>query len=285
MKALVTGFALALIAVGGGMLSALAHLRPTRHELDTQAARAGQWLLALLVAALTLLLMYIGACYRAVWIDGLDGTAAELILKFKSPTEVLTNFDVLALAALGFVGFFIGARECCRYFHGHRSLLRESGLAKAHADEAIRELADGLKTFVRTAVRENEAHLEEIEQKNGAWVRAVAEYADSAAGIALEANRRFDLVQRIFDGILAPFDRTVVPSYVVNSTEIEVPAVFSIARRSAIEAGAGVSGAVRQARLEIAGIASEAVGRIDDLAGLRPKSTGAGLLANRGGHL
>lgn len=294
MRALLTGLALALIAVGGGMLSALVLLHPTRHERDTQAARAGQWLLALLVAAITLLLMYVGACYRAVWIDGLDGTPAELITKFQSPAEVLTNFDVLALAALGFVGFFIGARECYRYFHGYRSLLRESGLAKAHADEAIRDLADGLKTFVKKAARENEAHLEEIEQKNGAWVKAVAEYADSASGVALEDNRRFDLVRRILAGIVdeyrdgyqevRPFDSSVALSYVVNGDDIVVPVVFSNARQSAIEVAASVSGAVRQARLEIARIVSEAIGRIDDMAGLRPRPAGGTFLADRGGR-
>ena len=294
MRALVTGLALALISLGGGMLSALALLRPTRRELDTQAARAVQWLLALLGATITLLLMYIGACYRAVWIEGLDGTPAELISKFQSPAEVLTNFDVLALAALGMVGFFIGARECYRYFHGYRSLLRESGLAKARADEAIRELADELKAFVKMSVREGEAQLEEIDQKNGAWVRAVAEYGDSAAGVALEANRRFDSVQRVLDGIVAeycdgyrevaPFDWAAALSYTVNSADIEVPAVFANARQSAIEAAASVSDARRRASLEIARIASEAITRIDDLAGLRPKAPVQGLLPDRGGR-
>jgi hypothetical protein len=293
MKALVTGIALALIAVGGGMLSALTLLHPTRRELDTQVARAGQWLLALLVAAITLLLMYVGACYRAAWIEGLDGKPADLISKFQSPAEVLTNFDVLALAALGFVGFFIGARECFRYFHGYRPLLRESGLAKAHADEAIRDLTNALKTFVNNAGGGSEVQLEEIEQKNGAWIRAVAEYADSATGVALEDNRRFDLVRRIFDGIVAeyrdgyyevrPFDRTVTLSYVVNGTDIEVPVVFSSTRQSAIEAAANVSAAGRQARLEIARIISESIGRIDDLAGLRRKPTVPSLLPDRGG--
>jgi hypothetical protein len=256
--------------------------------LVTRGSRFGQWVLAIMVGMVTVLAMYWGACYRAAWIDGLDGGSADAIAKFKSPVDVLVNFDVLALAFLGVAGFIIGALKIWHYYHGYRSLLRDAGLAKAHADQAIREKADELKAFVKSKAREGEESLEEIEQASGAWVPDVADCADSANGSALEANRGQDLVRRILDGIVAeysdgyyevrPFDRSVPLSYVINGAHTEVPTLFASARQSAIEAAATVTGAGRQARLDIARIVSEAIRRIDALAGLRTDPTSPALL-------
>ena len=166
--------------------------------------------------------------------------------------------------------------------------MRDSWLARAHADQALHDKANELKAFAKNKAREGLERVEEIEQKSGAWVPAIADCADNANGSALKANRDQDLVRRVLDGIVAEycdgycevrfFDRSVPLSYVINGAHIEVPAAFASARQSAIEAAATVTDAGRQARLEIARIVSEAIRRIDVLAGLRTDPTSRGLL-------
>jgi hypothetical protein len=129
-RAVFTGLVLSAASLAGGYFAAKAVLRPVNHSDVTPAGRVLQWLLAAVVGLATLFFLYVGACYRAAWIDGADGTPADIVAKFYSPLHVLVNFDVLALAALGIVGFFVGAFECWRCFNGYRALLRESGIAK-----------------------------------------------------------------------------------------------------------------------------------------------------------
>jgi hypothetical protein len=279
---------LSAASLAGGYFAAKALLRPVNHSDVTPAGRVLQWLLAAVVGLATLFFLYVGACYRAAWIDGADGTPADIVAKFYSPLHVLVNFDVLALAALGIVGFFVGAFECWRCFNGYRALLRESGIAKAHADSAVREAAEELKASAHRVGIAGEEVLADIEDKSATWMRSVADHCDAANGVAYEVHRRDDLVGSCVESIYAEnaegyqevrhFERAAPFAFAVADADLEVPDLFVKARQSAIAGASEVSKAVRQAREQIAAHVKAAIVQIDELAGLRPVATDRVLL-------
>jgi len=291
VTAVVTGAALSFISLAGGVLAARALLRPTKLAQITPGSRVLQWTLATTIGLVTLSILYLGACYRAAWKEGLDGTKAEIIAKLSAPESVLLNFDVLVLATLGIVGFFVGALETWKYYHGYRALLRESGLANAQADAAIRAKAEELRAFVHRTAAYGNTVLDDIEHKNIGWMRAVADHGDAAGSVDCEAKRRTDLVWMVVESIAAeysdgyqevrPFERTSPLTFTFDGPEMDVPEVFAKARQAAIATASQVSRAVMDARARIAAYAAAAIKQIDELAGLRPTTSGRAMLPKR----
>lgn len=287
-RAVITGMVLAAMSIAGGYLAARALLRAVTRDTESTIRRVLQWLLAIVIGSATLFVMYVGACFRAAWIDGADGTPADIDAMFNSPTHVLVNFDVLALAALGIIGFFVGALECWRFFNGYRALLRESGLAKTQADTAIRQIAEDLKAFAHTTGTSGRATLDDIEQKSAAWLRSVADHCDAANGVAAEADRRDHLVCSTVENIYAEnaegyrevrrFERTGAYTFTIGKNDTLVPELFVMARQAAMAGATEVSKVVRQAHGQIAAHVEAAIVRIDELAGLRAVPVGRALL-------
>ncbi len=291
-RAVITGLVLSAASLAGGYFAARALLRPVNHAQITPTGRRLQWALAVAVGLATLFFLYVGACYRAAWIDGADGTPADIIAKFYSPLHVLINFDVLALAALGIVGFFVGAFECWKCFNGYRALLRESGLAKAQADSAVRDAAEELKASVHRVGTTAAEVLDDIELKSAAWMRSVADHCDAANGVAYEVHCRDDRVCSCVESIYAEnaegyqevrhFERGAPFAFAIAGTDMEVPDLFVKARQSAIAGASEVAKTVRQAREQIAAHVQAAIVQIDELAGLRPVAINRVLLPKGG---
>ncbi|MEO7382682.1 MAG: hypothetical protein ABIV25_13195 [Paracoccaceae bacterium] len=279
-KATATGFAFSLAAVGGGSLCAFVLLGPTKHGDATARTSTAQVIVAIAIALLTLFFMYVGACYRAALIDGLNGDNADTWAKFSTPAEVLINFDVLALFLLGLAGFAVGIFKTCNYFHGHRPLLRKSGIAQASAEVALVRMANSEKRFVTQTAADCGGRLDEIDQSNAEWARATAGHADEAALIAVEGNRRIDLVRLIFPNIGAeyfdghievrPTDRFAPLPIVAIGVDVDVPAAIAATRERAIDDARQAARAVQQGRVRITQIEAAAIVRIDEMAGFRP---------------
>jgi hypothetical protein len=287
-RAVMTGMTLSAMSIAGGYLAARALLRPASRDLDTSARRLLQWILASTIGLATLFVMYVGACFRAAWIDGADGSPADIAAMFNNPAHVLINFDVLALIALGIIGFFVGALECWRFYNGYRPLLRESGLARTEADGVLRKAAEDLKSFADKTGTDGGAVLEDLEQKSAAWMRSVADHCDAANGIASEANRRDQLVCANVESIYAEyvegfqevrrFDRTAAFAFALGRNDTDVPELFVRARQAAMAGTSEVSKVLRQAQGQIAVHVEAAIVRIDELAGLRAVANSQALL-------
>jgi hypothetical protein len=282
LPAIVSGLGFAAISVVLGMVAAYVLLRSADHQRDTAQHRRAKWVIAIFIGILALFILYAGACYRAAWVDGLDGGPDDLIANFESPVKVLLHSDVLLLLALGIAGFFIGAVKCFRFYHGFGYQLRDAGLAAARADAELREAAAELKVMVSKSASDMETELDEIKGTSQAWTYATAERSDGAQGDEQEHHRRLDLIRRSVAGIVteytdgyyevSPFERTTYTSNIAIGADIDVPGVFQAAREAAIEGAQAVAVAIRQACLMIAKLVSEAIRRIDELAGLRGRS-------------
>lgn len=277
--AFATGAVLSAVALGGGALAAFVLLHSTRHVERTRQGRALQWLGAMAITGVVLLLMYVGACYRAALIEGLNGGYADTLAKFNSPVEVLVNFDVLTLFLLGVAGFGIAAIEVWTYFHGHRPLLRQSGVAKAKADSLLLQLANELKSHAAKTGNTGDAVLNDIDRKSADWVRAAAGHYDEARALQTEARRRIDLVRRCARVIAAEYvdgyhevraaDRFAPMPDPMIGDEIDVSADFTRIRDDAVAEARGAARAVQLGHLEIARIVQQAIIRIDEMSGFR----------------
>jgi len=293
VPAVFTGLGLAFLSLGGGALSALALLRPTDYASITPLSRALQWFLAILCGSFTVAASYIGACYRAALIEGLNGDYADILAKFVSPKEVLLNPEVLFLMAIGLLGIILGARKLNSYYNGYRSLLRDSGIAKDRADLRLDEMAAELKRIVEDAGTSGTDALDEITEATGIWVRSSAELSAQAATIILDANERLDLLLRVFIGIVAEYQdgyKEIKPGngpdqlqYAPFGQEFYLPPLINELRSRAIEAVKTVSDRARVASLEISQLQTNAIARIDALAGfVKPKGDGGLLPSGEG---
>ena len=279
-RAIVTCLVLAFFAFAGGALSAWFRLRPVDYRLDTSARRTRQWVFALITAVATVLILYIGACYRAAWIEGLSGQSDEILAKFWAPGHVLFNPDVLALALLGLLGFLAGVWECSTYFRGYGPALREAGVECERAHEARKELVDGHKDYVKTEVGKAHASVDTLRQETDDWVRQMPGFRDEAAATAAEANRRRGATVQVLGNVcaeyadgfheVAAFDRARTSRIALSYQTIEVPVPFDSACEAAAIAIRDAGAATNKAHLDLDGLLRQALARIDELAGLRP---------------
>jgi hypothetical protein len=268
---------LALTSTGGGVLGALSLLRPTKLVHVTLLSRAFQWGLAVASGAVTALLLYIGACYRAALIAGQDATPSEILQKFLTPSDVLLDFHVAVLGVIGIAGFCFGAREAYAFYNGYRAPLRRSGLAHESAQQTLNDKADELKAFVAKRTDQGKADLGNIENNVKEWLAMEADNRDEVDADVRQTARWTDLVRRAFESILAeyvdgyldvaPDTQVGALSYAEIGAEIEAPASLGHRGTELANAGSMSAQAIATARASVADIARRAVARIDELAG------------------
>lgn len=283
-EAAFTGSMLALTSTGGGVLSALSILRPTKQVDVARWFRALQWGLAVASGAGTGLLLYVGACYRATLIGGQDATPSEILQKFLTPSDVLLDFHVAVLGVIGIAGFCFGAREAYAFYNGYRSPLRRSGLAHDSAQQTLKDKANELKAFVAHRANLANAELTDIENNVHEWLATEANNRDELDADVLTITRWTDLVRRAFESILAEYvdgyldvaPKTLIDelTYPELSAAIEAPANLSQRGTGLASAAALAAQAIAAARASVAEIARRAVERIDELAGFSTPATG-----------
>lgn len=273
-NALIAGFVLSLLTILLGYLSACSVLKTLKHCDRTQLGRALQWALASFFFLLALAVLYVGTAYRAALIEGLsEGDALRDIADFH---KVLGNFAALALFALGVGGFVFASFKTWTYFHGHRPLLRRSGLAKADADSALTLLENTLKARATQAIDAGTTELADIDAKNAAWTIQIADYVEDGIGIINEANRRYALIDNAFQTITAeyldgyyevrPGERIPAPDPFPRA-DVEVPPVLSRIKDESLVMARDASLVVQCGRAELANILEQAIKRIDEMAG------------------
>jgi hypothetical protein len=278
--AVLQGFTMAGVIIGLGYAAGHLSLRPASHA-DARAPmtllrRGGAVVLALLAAGL----LYVMAAVRACLIEGLDGTAAEVLSRASQPLSVLVHWETLGLMVIGLVGFGAGAWKAHDFWHGLVPPLRASGRAHERAAAALRDRRDDLVAAVNLAAEGAIEHLSRMLAAARDWARAMEDRADAATARILEANRRREILQRAVEGVDTDYREgnqevrsepsPAWPALPAVGIDLIPPKSFAEARAAMREIAASWAASVKASQADIHEARQQAIAHIDLLAGFAP---------------
>lgn len=277
VNALLLGGFLPSVAVAGGWGFARILLKPTKFAERTKLWRWLSLLGAGLDAAVTLVILYGGACYRAALIAGVS--EGQALSNFWSPGEVFSDFDATALLGVGVLGFVVTALETWKYYHGFRPLLRRSGIARDRVESGLSERVKKERGDAADTVDAGRGELSEIQQSTFSWATAIADHADEGLVVEKDANRDLAILVSEVRLVAAEFCdgyREVLPGRPVAQISdpqfgnpFEIPQTIVTVREHAIAAAREVTSSAQRAEASLAKILEDAIREIDAMAGYR----------------
>jgi hypothetical protein len=275
--ALISGVGAPAISFFLGYAAGHLLLHPARKEDRSGSATTGRRIAAVLAVVFTLAVLYGLAAYRASLIAGQDATPAEIWDTAKHPMHVLLQWEALALAMVGVIGFAAGSFKAHEFWGGFVPPLRRASRAREKAAETLRGARDALVEQAKGVAAAAEADLDELLAAARAWGKTIGDRADRASAEVIELNRRRELLQRAAEAVDLDYREgnlevrsEAAPAWApvpVIGREIHCAPAFEQARAAATEAARAWAEATQRAHDRVAAKRAAAIQTIDALCG------------------